>query len=176
MDDLPDGTSANPLAPPKKGRRSATKNVSFVTAEALMLTLPKHCVGAPPPYTAPSGDLIPLVSVIAQYLSWLLIFFPQTSENGWQLASAPVFHQCPAESDRFGFSATPQHIVPLGTEPDLQALNNPYIAATRRDASSRPNVQCSIERWWSVQGRSSLKRREKESCRGTSVCWQATIY
>jgi len=67
MDDLPDGTSANPLAPPKKGRCSAAKNVSFVTAEALTLTLPKRRVGAPPPYTAPSGDLVPPVSVIAQY-------------------------------------------------------------------------------------------------------------
>jgi len=33
----------------------------------------------------------------------------------------------------------------------------------------------SIERWWSAQGRSSLKRRKKEICRITSVCWQATI-
>jgi len=31
-----------------------------------------------------------------------------------------------------------------------------------------------IERWWSAQGRSSLKRRDKESCMVTSVVWQAT--
>ena len=36
MGDLPDGTAANPLAPPKKGRRSAAKNISFVTAETLI--------------------------------------------------------------------------------------------------------------------------------------------
>jgi len=36
--------------------------------------------------------------------------------------------------------------------------------------------QVAIERWWSAQGRSSLKRREKEICSVTSVVWQATIY
>jgi len=32
-----------------------------------------------------------------------------------------------------------------------------------------------IERWWSAQGRSSLKKgKRKEICSVTSVCWQAT--
>ena len=78
--------------------------------------------------------------------SWLFILFPQTSENEWRQASAPSFHQRSAEFDRFGFGTTPQFIVPPGTEPDLQALNNPYIAAARRDASSRPGVQYSPPR------------------------------
>jgi len=43
-------------------------------------------------------------------------------------------------------------------------------------ATCRGMIGPNIERWWSAQGRSSLKRREKENCRITSVCWQATIY
>jgi len=37
------------------------------------------------------------------------------------------------------------------------------------------SVGNNIERWWSAQGRSSLKRREKEICSVTSVVWQATV-
>ena len=48
-------------------------------------------------------------------------------------------------------------------------------AATHVDRFANGADVDSIERWWSAQGRSSLKRREKESCSVTSVCWQATI-
>ena len=41
--------------------------------------------------------------------------------------------------DRFGFNPSlAPPIVPPGTEPDLQALNNPYIAATRSSQSNPP--------------------------------------
>lgn len=43
----------------------------------------------------------------------------------------PSFYQCEAGT-RFGFS---QHIVPLATEPDLQALNNLYVAAAREEVA-----------------------------------------
>ncbi|KAH7918128.1 hypothetical protein BV22DRAFT_1134836 [Leucogyrophana mollusca] len=48
---------------------------------------------------------------------------------------APVFHRRDTQS-HFGFFAPDAHVVPPGTEPDLQALNNPYIAAQRSDNSS----------------------------------------
>ena len=67
MGDLPNGTAENPLAPPKRGRCSVAKNVSFVTAETLMLTLPKCRGGAPPPYTAPSADVVPTPPVSVSY-------------------------------------------------------------------------------------------------------------
>ena len=41
----------------------------------------------------------------------------------------PHFHSR-TTSDCFGFHE-PTHVVPLGTEPELQALNNPYIAERR---------------------------------------------
>ncbi|KAG2109534.1 hypothetical protein DEU56DRAFT_920304 [Suillus clintonianus] len=44
----------------------------------------------------------------------------------------PSFHQCEAGT-RFGFS---QSIVPPGTEPDLQVLNNPYVAAARANVAT----------------------------------------
>ncbi|KAG2336848.1 hypothetical protein BDR05DRAFT_1005494 [Suillus weaverae] len=47
-------------------------------------------------------------------------------------AIQPNFHQCEAGT-RFGFS---QHIVPLGTESDLQALNNPYVTAAREKVAT----------------------------------------
>ncbi|KAI5981390.1 hypothetical protein F5J12DRAFT_900839 [Pisolithus orientalis] len=45
--------------------------------------------------------------------------------------ATPVFHQHPTDSHCFGFSVPaqqPGHIVPPRMEPDLQVLNNPYIA------------------------------------------------
>ncbi|KAG2360179.1 hypothetical protein BDR07DRAFT_1487298 [Suillus spraguei] len=44
----------------------------------------------------------------------------------------PSFYQCEAGT-RFGFS---QHIIPLGTEPDLQVLNNPYVAESREKVAT----------------------------------------
>ncbi|KAG2051374.1 hypothetical protein BDR06DRAFT_973891 [Suillus hirtellus] len=44
----------------------------------------------------------------------------------------PSFHQFEAGA-RFGFS---QHIIPPGTEPDLQVLNNPYVAAARKKVAT----------------------------------------
>jgi len=41
----------------------------------------------------------------------------------------PNFHS-QTNGDRFGFHQ-PSHLVPPGTEPDLQSLNNPYIAEKR---------------------------------------------
>ncbi|KAG0691594.1 hypothetical protein DFH29DRAFT_1010693 [Suillus ampliporus] len=46
-------------------------------------------------------------------------------------ADRPSFHQCETGT-RFGFS---QSIVPPGTEPDLQVLNNPYMAAARENVA-----------------------------------------
>ncbi|KAI6002439.1 hypothetical protein F5J12DRAFT_948084 [Pisolithus orientalis] len=50
--------------------------------------------------------------------------------------ATPVFHQCPTDSHCFGFSIPAQqlgHIMPPVMEPDLQVLNNPYIAAIQGD-------------------------------------------
>ncbi|KIN93286.1 hypothetical protein M404DRAFT_36223 [Pisolithus tinctorius Marx 270] len=125
--DLPNNSVVNPLAPPptqrkKGGGRSAGQNAK-----------PKSNV-APPPYAppivnGPSPADTPLNPV------------PQSSTA----VATPVFHQRPTDSHRFGFSLLaqqPGHIVPPGMEPDLQVLNNPYIAAIRGDQvpsnTSRP--------------------------------------
>ncbi|KAG9312840.1 hypothetical protein JVU11DRAFT_6268 [Chiua virens] len=72
--------------------------------------LDMSCPGPPPPYV-PEVDTTPV-----------LVFYQRSSESDW-----------------FGFSAsTPQtHIVPPGTEPNLQALNNSYIAAREEQARLR---------------------------------------
>ncbi|KAI6142015.1 hypothetical protein BKA82DRAFT_4361475 [Pisolithus tinctorius] len=116
--DLPNNSVVNPLAPlptrrKKGGGRSAGQNAK-----------PKSNV-APPPYTppivnGPSPADTPLNPV------------PQSSTA----VATPVFHQRPTDSHRFGFSLPaqqPGHIVPPRMEPDLQVLNNPYIAAIRGD-------------------------------------------
>ncbi|KAI5983934.1 hypothetical protein F5J12DRAFT_787698 [Pisolithus orientalis] len=50
--------------------------------------------------------------------------------------ATPVFHQHPTDSHCFSFSVLaqqPGHIVPPKMEPDLQVLNNPYIATIQGD-------------------------------------------
>jgi hypothetical protein len=54
-------------------------------------------------------------------------------------APVPLFHQHTADSERFGFyvpSSQPPPIVPPDAAlPDLQAINNPYVAAARKRAA-----------------------------------------
>ena len=50
--------------------------------------------------------------------------------------ASPSVYLNPSPHDRFGFNPSPP-IVPPGTEPNLQALNNPYIAAV----CSQSNLQ-----------------------------------
>ena len=71
---------------------------------------------APPPYIAtPSTNN-------TGSLGWADPFSPRETP-------APCFH--PSTNDNhFGFQE-PTHLVPPGTEPNLHALNNPYIAAQR---------------------------------------------
>ncbi|KAI6008822.1 hypothetical protein F5J12DRAFT_782254 [Pisolithus orientalis] len=111
--DLPNNSIVNPLAPPptqweKGGGCSAGQNAK-----------PKSNV-APPPYMPPivngpiPADMPPNP-------------IPQSSTA----VATPVFHQHPTDSHHFGFSVPAQqrgHIMPPGMEPDLQVLNNPYIA------------------------------------------------
>ncbi|KAI5988300.1 hypothetical protein F5J12DRAFT_786874 [Pisolithus orientalis] len=68
--------------------------------------------------------------------------------------ATPVFHQCPTDSHCFSFSVPaqqPGHIMPPRLEPDLQVLNNPYIATIQGDQvpsntscppTPQPNYQC----------------------------------
>lgn len=50
--------------------------------------------------------------------------------------TSPLVYLNPGPHDRFGFNPSPP-IVPPGTEPDLQALNNPYIAAVHSQSNLR---------------------------------------
>jgi len=62
----------------------------------------------------------------------------------------PNFHS-QATGGRFGFHE-PAHIVPPGTEPDLQALNNLYIAEKRAKERQAPasQIECSVPAGYSV--------------------------
>ncbi|KIO09339.1 hypothetical protein M404DRAFT_21903 [Pisolithus tinctorius Marx 270] len=125
--DLPNNSVVNPLAPPptqrkKGGGRSAGQNAKLKSNVAP----PPY---APPIVNGPSPADTPLNPV------------PQSSTA----VATPVFHQRSTDSHRFGFSLPaqqPGHIVPPRMEPDLQVLNNPYIAAIRGDQvpsnTSRP--------------------------------------
>ncbi|KAI6008903.1 hypothetical protein F5J12DRAFT_782311 [Pisolithus orientalis] len=70
--------------------------------------------------------------------------------------ATPVFHQCPTNSHHFGFSVLaqqPGHIVPPRMEPDLQVLNNPYIATIWGDqvpsnTSHLPTPQPNYQSWF----------------------------
>ncbi|KAI5982119.1 hypothetical protein F5J12DRAFT_788389 [Pisolithus orientalis] len=111
--DLPNNSVVNPLAPPptqqkKGGGCSAGQNAKLKSNVAP----PPY---APPIVNGPSPADMPPNPV------------PQSSTA----VATPVFHQHPTDSHHFGFSVLaqqPGHIVPPRMEPDLQVLNNPYIA------------------------------------------------
>ncbi|KAI5996834.1 hypothetical protein F5J12DRAFT_785261 [Pisolithus orientalis] len=70
--------------------------------------------------------------------------------------ATPVFHQHPTDSHCFGFSVLaqqPGHIMPPRMEPDLQVLNNPYIATIQGDqvpsnTSHLPTPQPNYQSWF----------------------------
>jgi hypothetical protein len=114
--DIPDGTIDNPLAPEKPRRRRGTKKVCFdLHSSSSLLTLAES--NPPPPYPAVVTETpgpIPAPT-----------------------APLPGFHQRTSDSQCFGF------IVPPGTEPDLQALNNPYYAAAQTQMAGSQRSQVS---------------------------------
>ncbi|KAG0694393.1 hypothetical protein DFH29DRAFT_880743 [Suillus ampliporus] len=65
---------------------------------------------------------------------------PVAPTPSFKLNDQPTFSQREA-GGRYGFSPPIVPIVPPGTEPDLQALNNPFVAAARRlHALSTPDA------------------------------------
>ncbi|KAG2133727.1 hypothetical protein DEU56DRAFT_950499 [Suillus clintonianus] len=110
----------NPLAPepPRKGRGNRTKAGLFMLVLDINI---EHRQKPPPPYTVSET-----------------VEDPATSKTGGKKGTSKatkkdldVSNMHPAFShrqsgSRFGFA---QPIVPPGTEPDLQVLNNPYVAA-----------------------------------------------
>ncbi|KAG1785086.1 uncharacterized protein HD556DRAFT_1314535 [Suillus plorans] len=114
---LDSNVPVNPLAPEpvRKGRGSRAKK-------------------PPPPYSASElADPPAATSTKAQgkkAKATKTAVIPPSSMEASDVQ--PSFHQHEAGA-RFGFS---QHIVPRGTEPDLQALNNPYVAAAREKVAA----------------------------------------
>ncbi|KAI6006705.1 hypothetical protein F5J12DRAFT_782940 [Pisolithus orientalis] len=116
--DLPNNSIVNSLAPPptqqkKGGGCSAGQNAKLKSN----VTPPPY---VPPIVNGPSPADMPPNPI------------PQSSTA----VATPVFHQCPTDSHHFGFSVLaqqPGHIAPPGMEPDLQVLNNPYIAVIQGD-------------------------------------------
>ncbi|KAI5999845.1 hypothetical protein F5J12DRAFT_784609 [Pisolithus orientalis] len=116
--DLPNNSIVNPLAPlptqqKKGGGCSAGQNAKLKSN----VTPPPYM---PPIVNGPSPADMPLNPI------------PQSSTA----VATPVFHQHPTDSHHFGFSVLaqqPGHIMPPGMEPDLQVLNNPYIAVIQGD-------------------------------------------
>ncbi|KAI5981557.1 hypothetical protein F5J12DRAFT_900761 [Pisolithus orientalis] len=155
--DLPNNSIVNPLAPPptqqkKGGGHSAGQNAKLKSNVA------------PPPYVPPivngpsPADMPPNP-------------IPQSSTA----VATPVFHQHPTDSHHFGFSVPaqqPGHIMPPRMEPDLQVLNNPYIAAIQGDqvpsnTSHPPTPQPNYQSWF-IPHQPPATSLEKLSSEGSS--------
>ncbi|KAG1895578.1 uncharacterized protein F5891DRAFT_1194100 [Suillus fuscotomentosus] len=118
----------NPLAPEpsRKGRGSRSK------ASLFLLILDgnvEYRQKPPPPYTVSETVVDPTTSKTGRKKATSKVtknaLTPTTDADASN--TQPTFsHRQPG--GRFGFA---QSIVPPGTEPDLQALNNPFVAAAR---------------------------------------------
>ncbi|KAI5984982.1 hypothetical protein F5J12DRAFT_787453 [Pisolithus orientalis] len=136
--DLPNNSIVNPLAPLPTQQKKGVGHSAGQNAK------PKSNV-APPPYVPPivngpsPADMPPNP-------------IPQSSTA----VATPVFHQHPTDSHHFGFSVLaqqPGHIMPPRMEPDLQVLNNPYIATIQGDqvpsnTSHLPTPQPNYQSWF----------------------------
>ncbi|KAG2047668.1 hypothetical protein BDR06DRAFT_1013678 [Suillus hirtellus] len=118
----------NPLAPKpsRKGRGSRSK------ASLFLLILDgnvKYRQKPPPPYTVSETVVDPATSKTGRKKATSKVtknaLTPTTDVNA--LNTQPTFSHC-QPGGWFGFA---QSIVPPSMEPDLQALNNPFVAATR---------------------------------------------
>ncbi|KAG1856597.1 hypothetical protein C8R48DRAFT_775998 [Suillus tomentosus] len=118
----------NPLAPEpsRKGRGSRSK------ASLFLLILDgnvKYRQKPPLPYTVSETVVDPATSKTGRKKATSKVtknaLTPTTDVDASN--TQPTFSHC-QPGGRFGFA---QSIVPPGTEPDLQALNNPFVAAAR---------------------------------------------
>ena len=83
----------------------------------------------PPPYSSQHDQSVP-----ATQFSHSPVFLSSSSvllnNKHTQFVHGPSVYYNSGPHDRFGFNPSAP-IVPPGTEPDLQALNNPYIVVAR---------------------------------------------
>jgi len=88
----------------------------------------------PPPYSSQHDQSVP-----ATQFSHSPVFLSSSSvllnNKHTQFVHGPSVYYNSGPHDRFGFNPSAP-IVPPGTEPDLQALNNPYIVVARASKSN----------------------------------------